>query len=282
MSDIIDNKPLPRISVITVVKNGKEFIRQTITSVVEQTYLNKEYIVVDGASTDGTVEIIKSFDSKIAKWISEKDRGIADAFNKGLAHATGDYILILNADDALAAPDILETVSREIISSDFPAMLYGDYNILNRRAGTIQSRGSVDFIPQKLRYGLVLPHPCLFTSRRYFEKYGNFDTSFRIAMDYEWMLRGALKERIIHVPILITNIRDGGISTRDQARVTKEIILALRKNGYFSGKLSEYRTRAYFLLRAASRWLLTAAGLYGAFNRMRNQRKSARYNQNHE
>lgn len=269
---------LPRISVITVVKNGKPFVEQTLGSVTGQRYAKLEYIVIDGGSTDGTVDVIKLYASGIAKWISENDEGIADAFNKGLALATGDYILILNADDALATPDVLQNIAQEIIGNGSPAILYGDYDILSRSTGELISHGRVNFSPKKLIYGQVLPHPCLFAARDYFGKYGRFDQNFKIAMDYEWLLRGALNERIVHVPMLTTNIRDGGISTLDQPRVTEEIIRALRKNGYFPNKFSEYKIRGYFFSRAILRKLLARIGLYVAFVWLRNRLKSTLYN----
>lgn len=260
-----------RISVITVVRNGVEFIEQTICSVLEQTYSNLEYIVIDGFSSDGTVDVIKSHESRIAHWVSEKDNGIADAFNKGLALATGDYILFLNADDALATPHVLEKIATEIAGQNYPVLLYGDYDIIERDSGDLICHGRVVFSPKKLTHGQVLPHPCLFTGRSYFEKYGKFDTSFRIAMDYEWLLRGILKERVAHAPILTTNIRNGGVSTLDQPRTVEEIILALKKNGYFSRGFSEYKTRGYFFARMLSRKMLDKTGLYDAFWSARNK-----------
>lgn len=270
-----------KISIITIVWNGMPFVEKTIKSVLKQNYSNLEYIVIDGGSTDGTVDVIKSRESGITKWISEKDEGIADAFNKGLSFATGDYILFLNADDALSDANILKKVAGEILSNDYPALLYGDYDILERDSGEFMYHGRVTFSPQKLIYGQVLPHPCLFTSRRYFEEYGNFDTGFKIAMDYEWLLRGGLKERIVHVPLLITNVRNGGISTLDQNRTVAEIILALRKNGYFPNRFYEYRTRGYFYIRAFSKRVLVTIKLYDAFGLIRNRLRSAVTNNRH-
>lgn len=263
----------PKISVVTVVRNGRQFIEHTIKSVVGQTYPNREYIVVDGGSTDGTVDIIKSYDAQITKWISEKDEGIADAFNKGLGYVTGDYVLFLNSDDALADSKVLATVAQRIAQEGFPELIYGDYLILKRDADEVLYRGSVQFDPGKVLYGQVLPHPCLFTRRSYFVKYGTFDTHFRIAMDYEWLLRGMLKERVVHFPVVTTKIRDGGISTVDPKRVVEEIFLALRKNGHFSSKWAEFKIRGYFFIRASSRRALAALGLYKLYSSLRNRFK---------
>lgn len=262
---------LPKFSIITIVRNGRLFIEQTIRSVVTQSYENFEYIVIDGGSSDGTVDVIKLYESKLTKWVSEKDKGIADAFNKGLLLATGDYVLFLNSDDHFSNAEVLAKVSESIIESNFPVLIYGDYDILNRESGVVMYRGSVNFSPDKIKYGQVLPHPCLFTRFSYFEKYGIFDTDFGIAMDYEWLLRGILKEKVVHVSTLVTNIRDGGVSTLNQRRVIGEIVLALKKNGYFSSKCGELNLLGYFFLRAFLRKVLSALGLYSFFSYFRNR-----------
>lgn len=260
-----------RISVITVVRNGAEFIGQTIRSVLEQDYPNFEYIVIDGLSSDGTVDIIKSYEPQITYWSSEKDNGIADAFNKGLAQATGDYLLFLNADDTLANPDVLSAMAHEIIANGFPILIYGDCNVLERSSGKTLYYASIEYSPDGLMHGQMIPQPSLFTHRSYFEKYGVFDNQFRIAMDYEWLLRGILKEKTIHLRQLITCVRNGGVSTLDRVRVIDEIILALRKNGYISSLWQELSLRSYFHGRAFVRATLSSLGLYGAFNFFRHQ-----------
>lgn len=266
---------LPRISIITVVKNGREFIRQTITSVVEQTYLNKEYIVIDGGSTDGTVEIIRSFDTGISKWISEQDGGIAEAFNKGVALASGDYILTLNSDDALADHEVLRRVAEAVSQSNYPVIFYGDGNILERQTGQFLQHVVIPFSEKLIRQGHMLPHPCMFTHRTYFEKYGEFDTSFRIAMDYEWLLRGVLRERVVHSSLLVTNIRSGGISTRNRKKVIDEIVRAQKKNGLLPSPVAEFRLKAYFMARYMARSVLAVLGLYAVFDAWRKWRVKA-------
>lgn len=263
-------KPI-RISVITAVRNGMPFVEQTIQSVIGQTYQNLEYVVIDGGSTDGTVDIIRTHAAGIAKWVSEKDEGIADAFNKGLSHASGDYILFLNADDELSGPDVLNEMAKSIVESDFPSLIYGDCDVLERSTGEILYRASIEFSPERLRSGQMLPHPSLFASRSYFDKYGTFDTDFRVAMDYEWLLRGAEKVRVVHVPELVSNVRTGGVSTQDQRRAVNEIISALRKNRYIVSGWEEARMRGYFFLRALARAALTRLGLYKAFASFRNK-----------
>lgn len=268
-----DSRSDIQISVVTVVRNGVEFIEQTICSVLEQTYSNLEYIVIDCLSSDGTVDVIRSYESKIAYWISEKDNGIADAFNKGLAVSTGQYVLLLNADDKLANSNVVKDVVKKIHDFDFPILLYGDCNVLDRRSGEVLYRASIDAPHKKLLRGTMIPQPSLFTHRSYFEKYGVFDPDFRIAMDYEWLLRGGITERIVHVPLLVTNVRDGGISTLDKKRVVDEIISALKKNRYISSKWAELELRGYFLVRSFTKYILDSIGLYRVFSHFRNNRR---------
>ncbi len=270
----MSHRSITLISVITIVRNGMPFIDETIKSVLGQSYPAFEYIVIDGESTDGTVEVIKSYQGGISKWISEKDKGIADAFNKGLSFATGEYILFLNADDALATPDVLEHIAEEITQNDYPSLLYGDYNILERNSGKFIYHGIINLTHNGLLQGQILPHPCLFTHRSYFDKYGGFDPAFKIAMDYEWLLRGGFIERIVHVSLVVSNIRDGGISTQDPGKVVDEIISALKKNNIIGSAIGEYKMRGYFFIRAFARKLLSAIGLYRLFFNIRNRFKN--------
>lgn len=261
----------PKISVITVVRNGMPFVEQTIVSVIGQTYTNLEYIVIDGGSNDGTTDIIRANAGAISKWISEPDEGIADAFNKGLALVTGDYILFLNSDDALSAPHVLETMAAHISRANFPGIIYGDCDVLDRNSGKVLYRATIKFSADGLRRGQMLPHPSMFASRQYFEKYGSFDTRYRIAMDYEWLLRGGLKERIVHVPMLVTNVRSGGISTQNQHQAVNEIISALKKNKCIASGREELRLRGYFVMREVAKSVLTHLGLYRIFSWIRNR-----------
>ena len=252
----------PFFSVITVVRNGMPHIAQAMQSVLMQSGVEYEYIVIDGDSTDGTREFVMSHADRLAGWSSEPDQGIADAFNKGLAKSRGEYVLFLNADDALADSHVLQRVAEIIRTQNYPDLLYGDYRILQRDNGQPMYDGRVEYDAAKLRLGQVLPHPCLFTRRSYFEKYGSFDTTFRIAMDYEWMLRGIKNVRLLHIPEVTTLIRDGGISTQNRAQVVGEIIRAQKKHGMIKGRVAETGMHIYFTARAIMRRVLKATGLY--------------------
>ena len=263
------------ISVITAVRNGAPYFEETVKSVIHQSYQNFEYIVIDGGSTDDTLSIIKKNDTGITNWISEPDMGISDAFNKGISLATGDYLLFLNSDDALAQNDVIEKVSSAIIANHFPTFLYGDCDILDRQTSEVLYRHIGTNFPPSILKGAILPHPSLFTSRKYFDQYGVFDLNFKIAMDFEWMIRGGLYEKIVHIPLLVSMVRNGGLSGRlGQQKVADEIILALKKNGLITSYFMELRIGGYFALRRFAKTVLSRLGLYGALTGYRHTKKS--------
>lgn len=240
------------VSIVTIARNNRDFVEGTIKSVISQDYPHIEYIVVDGASTDGTADIIRKYESKVSKFISEPDDGIADAFNKGFRSSTGEYILFLNSDDRLASPNAVRSMVSAIVKTGGPDLIYGDCDLVDRHSGQHLYKASIEFSPGAFKRGHTLPHPSLFTSRAYFDRYGTFDTQFRIAMDYEFLLRGALQSRVVHVPIVVTEVRTGGISTRSPA-VIPEIVRALRKNKIIRTSLGASALRGYFKLRGIVR-----------------------------
>lgn len=262
-----------KISVLTIVRNGMPFVEQTINSVIGQTYQNLEYIVIDGGSTDGTVDVIRSHESGITRWLSEKDEGIADAFNKGLSLATGDYLLYLSSDDALAGPDVLAIMAEKVAENGSPPLIYGDCDVLDRTTGQVRYRTHIEFSPGGLGRGQMLPHPSMLAHRSYFDKYGAFDTRFAVAMDYEWLLRGGLKERIVHVPVLVTNVRDGGVSAQNRRIAVNEIIAALRKHGHLPHVWSEWKMRGYFLAREIAKAMLKVVGAYKVYSDIRSRNR---------
>jgi len=186
-------------------------------SVTTQTHTNVEYIVVDGGSTDGTLEIIKKFADRISKWTSEPDNGIYDALNKGIGMATGDVVGFLHADDLFAADTVLTTVARHLerqnVDSCYGDLLYVDKNDINK---TIRYWKSSPFDSALLKKGWMPPHPTFFVKRRAYEKYGMFDTSFSIAADYELMLRFLCQYKIStsYIPEVLVKMRMGGESNR--------------------------------------------------------------------
>jgi len=252
----------PKISIITIVKNGMPYIIETIKSVQNQNYKNIEYIVIDGESTDGTVDCIKSNQSKIDYFNSEKDNGIADAFNKGLKVASGDYVMFLNADDKLASEHAIELLVNVILENNKPTFVYGDCYVLCRETGSLKYRASINFDLKNIKKGLMPPHPSTLVNINYFQKYGNFDSNFKIAMDFEWFIRGIRDSKVIHSSELITYVRDGGISTKAQMKVITEISKALVKNGFVDSVMQAYLIKLYFITRYMLRLLLVRLGIY--------------------
>ena len=179
----------PLISIITVVYNGAQFLEETILSVINQTYPNLEYIIIDGGSNDGSVEIIRKYEDKIAYWVSEPDRGIADAFNKGIRVATGEYINFQGDGDGFLGVDAIRRVFARV--NDECDILVSAriqrVDIDGKELYTSQSVG--DFYPQKLLFKMPFPHQGLFMHRSFFDKYGLFDERWIFSMDYELLLR---------------------------------------------------------------------------------------------
>ncbi|HMH18377.1 MAG TPA: glycosyltransferase family 2 protein [Burkholderiales bacterium] len=244
---------LSRVCIVTVSLNNRVHIDETIRSVLEQTYPAIEYVVVDGGSTDGTVEVIRSHASRLATWISEPDGGIADAFNKGLRRVNGDYILFLNAGDRLATSDAVSEIMHAAREANYPEIVFGDCDIVDGDSGRHLRRLSMKWCPLAFRFGRMINHPATFTHASYFVRYGEFDTSFRIAMDFELMARGILKSRVLHVHTVTTTMRSGGVSTRDREAVVKEIVRALRKNSIVKTRAEELFLRGYFTARRVMR-----------------------------
>ena len=225
-----------KISIITVVLNNKKYIEDCIQGVLEQTYQNIEYIVVDGGSTDGTLDIIKKYDDKITKWISEPDRGIYDAMNKGISMATGDVVGILNADDVYYDCNVLGSVADIMRNANIDAC-YSDLVYVGQHdlGAVIRYWRSCPFKPGLFREGWVPPHPTFFARKRIYEQYGNFDLDYTLAADYELLARLLERHRItsVYVPKIFVKMRLGGATNKSIANILKqniEILRACKKN----------------------------------------------------
>jgi len=260
---------LPLISVITAVRDGEGYLSDTLDSVLAQTYTRWEYLVIDGGSSDGTLEIIRAHASHLAYWCSEPDAGISDAFNKGIAKAAGDYLLFLNSDDLLADAEALAAVSTAAVSAGYPRLIYGDCMVVSRKDLRPLYRVNRELSRLSFSWGHAPPHPSMFFHRSYFTSYGLYDTTFCIAMDLELLARGIMRERVIHVPRVVTKMREGGISMRSRALVMSETTRALAKNGLIHPVFGPWRLRIYYALRAAARKVLNSARVYRLGNARR-------------
>ena len=226
-----------KISIITVALNSAKTIEATLRSVAGQTHPDVEHIVIDGGSTDGTLEQLACDGTHLTHVVSEPDRGIYDAMNKGLAHATGDIVCFLNADDAYAAPDVLSRVAHEMQQYGLDA-LFGDVVFFNPGAPerNVRRYRSDRFCPERLAYGWMPAHPALFMKRRIYQQLGGFHTHFRIAGDFDFVARafapGQLRYR--HLPLIMVRMQSGGVSNaglRSKWLLNQEVLRSCRENG---------------------------------------------------
>jgi len=203
-----DLKPI--LSVVTVVYNNVRNIERTMLSVLNQTYPNIEYIVVDGLSTDGTFEVISRYKSKIAKFISEKDDGIYDAMNKGLAVASGDYVLFMNSGDEFYAKDSVSTVFATAPDAD---IYYGETEMIDDKGlslGQRRHKAPKHFTWRSFKYGMSVSHQAIYIRRPLTEP---FDRKYQLSADIDWILRAAKKtKKIANVNQYVARYLVGGMS----------------------------------------------------------------------
>ena len=231
-----------KISIITVVWNNAKTIKDAINSVLNQSYKDIEYIVIDGSSTDGTIEIVQSYGDKI-KFISEKDNGLYDAMNKGIRMATGDVVGILNSDDFYASDKILQIVADEFLKGNIDSVYANlEYIDANDPKRVIRYWRSKKYQEGLFRSGWHPAHPTFFVKKEIYEKYGVFDLSFKIAADYELMLRFFEKCKITssYVDEVFVKMRIGGESNRSIKNIIKanmESYKAWKANGLYINPL---------------------------------------------
>lgn len=224
-----------KITIITICYNSAATLEKTILSVAGQSYTNIEYIVVDGNSSDGTLDLIKKHKDKIALWISEPDKGLYDAMNKGIAMATGDLIGVLNSDDTFYSTTIIEEIAHFHHQNSIEASV-GTIMQHTRTGKVVRIYSSKNWIPEKLKIGFMPPHPSIFFKKNLFSKYGNYDLGFVIGADYELITRFFLKNKISwkYSGITTTAMLVGGLSSSGTASyklISKEIQKALLMNG---------------------------------------------------
>lgn len=224
-----ENKPL--ISVITVVYNGEKYLEETIQSVINQTYDNVEYIIIDGGSTDGTLDIIKKYEDRIDYWVSEKDSGISDAFNKGAKVAHGDYINFQGDGDGFYAPDALEKVFQGINPNEDIFVSAKIQRIDEDNNEIYTSKHTESFNSKSLLFRMSLPHQGLFTHKSYFQKYGLFDVNNTFCMDYDHLLRAYHEfPKVVTKDIIVARWRADGLGNGRTLEIFKEYDKIKRDN----------------------------------------------------
>ncbi|MGN6162928.1 MAG: glycosyltransferase family 2 protein [Flavisolibacter sp.] len=225
----------PLVSIVTIVYNGEQYLEQTIQSVLQQSYPNIEYIIIDGGSKDGSVNIIKKYENKLAYWVSEKDKGVSDAFNKGIAKANGEIIGLINADDWYEINTLEKVVS---VMNKFD-IAYGDLRLWKNEKPEAIFQGEYSYLHNEM----TLNHPTVFIKKAIYQQHGLFDLNYKYAMDYDLLLRLKLKGcSFVRVPDVLANMRWEGISDRQWFGACKEV--AIIKDKYMPHK--KFSNKLYF------------------------------------
>lgn len=245
--------PNPKISIITVCFNSEAHIEETILSIVNQSYSNKEYVIIDGGSTDGTLDIIGKYRNKIDYFVSEPDRGISDAFNKGIKAATGDVIGIVNSDD------ILEVGALDILASHYRV----DIDVYRGLCGMFNDKTHHVFYDKPTMNWPALPlemhvaHPSTFISSKAYQKYGLYDVNLKYAMDFDILRRFDIHHATkLFIDKPLTQFRLGGASQSSDKKRLQELLLILRKNGSEWWQVLAFN--AYYRIRLMVKYLVEA------------------------
>ncbi len=225
-----------RVTIITVTYNSGKYLRDCIESVVQQDYPNIEHILVDGGSTDNTLEIVKAYEGNISRWISEKDRGMYDAINKGMNMATGDVIGILNSDDMLASPGIIGQIVKGFAENKTDSV-YGDLvyvDKVNTRKVVRYWKG-FPYRRYRFAYGWMPAHPTFYFRRELLSDLGGYESHYFTAADYEFMARYLYRHRVssVYLPLLVVKMRMGGqsnVTLLSRLRANRRDYLAMKKN----------------------------------------------------
>ncbi len=249
-----------KISIITIVFNGKQYIEETIKSVINQDYPYIEYIIIDGGSTDGTLEIIEKYRENIHLVISESDHGISDAFNKGILNSSGELIYLLNADDFLEKDVISKAIY--FYNPEVPEILCCKLALLNPKRQTRIWTSE----PDQLDTEMTVAHPASIVPRLFYANYGMYDVAYKLAMDYDLFLKfKQIGLPFKNVDLLLSNMRSGGVSSKMYIRAIGEVekikkvrlknysslksfrYKFLRYSQYYSVKILDYLNLGYFL-----------------------------------
>ena len=249
------------ITIITATYNSAKTVKDTFESILRQSYTDYEYIIIDGASKDDTLALIKKYEPRFEgrmKYISEPDKGLYDAMNKGLKMATGDVVGILNSDDFYTSDNSLQTIADAFSANDIDAT-YGDIHFVNDDDLTKMVRyySSSVFKRSYMRFGLMPAHPSFYCKKSVYEKYGYFDTSYRVAADFENLLRLIFINKIktLYIPKDFVTMRTGGASTAglgSRKQIMRDHLRAMKQNGVYSNTFLlslRYFYKIYELIR---------------------------------
>jgi glycosyltransferase involved in cell wall biosynthesis len=245
-----------KISLITVSYNAERTIEKTIQSVLNQDYPNVEYIVIDGLSKDGTMQIVNRYKDKIAIVKSEKDKGMYDGINKGIGLATGEIVGILNADDVFATNDILSQVASAFNLNTKIDAVIGDIAFYNEVGKQVRYYSSAKWNPNKFVWGFMPAHPTFYCKRELFNQIGGYRIDFDIAADYELLIRFLKVNNCsyLYLPLLMVKMNLGGKSTqgwKSTKKINEEILRACQLNGLKSNYImlySKYMRKVFELL----------------------------------
>jgi len=237
-----------KISIITITYNSENTVEDTIRSMLQQDFPNIEYIVVDGASIDKTKEIINRYSANIDKFISEKDKGLYDALNKGIAMATGDVVGMIHSDDLYANPSVISKVAQTFAIDPDTEAVYADMVFVDRNdtAKILRTWKAGEYEEDAFKKGWMPPHPTFFVRKSVYDKYGGFNLDLKLSADYELMLRFIHKHKIkvTYLPETLVLMRMGGISNTSffvKLKANMEDKLAWRINDMKPGLLTTIR-----------------------------------------
>ncbi len=230
-----------KVSIITVSYNSEKTIRATIESVLSQDFNDIEYIIIDGASKDSTLSIVNEYIDKIAKVISEADKGIYDAMNKGINLATGDVIGIINSDDFYPRNDVISRVVNGFTSFPDIKLFLGavDFVSESNLDRVVRRYSSKGFSPWLMRCGIMPPHPATFISKKAYEEFGLYELGYKIGADFELLLRFLMVKKLKYLIVdeVLVRMRLGGVSTSGVSSywiITREILKSLKDNRVYS------------------------------------------------
>jgi glycosyltransferase involved in cell wall biosynthesis len=224
-----------KISLITVCYNAESTINSCIQSVIRQNFNNVEYIIIDGGSTDKTINIVNNYKHFISHIVSEPDKGIYDAMNKGIKLATGDVVGMLNADDFFADDTVLNTIAQVFVQYNVN-IIYADLDYINKNGGVVRKWRSGSYSAKSFNLGWMPPHPTFYCKRNLFEKFGFYSLGYGTAADYELMLRFLYVNKLSahYIKKVIIKMKIGGKSNKSFSNRVKGLyfdLKAMRNNG---------------------------------------------------